>query len=74
LQGVIDLLAVGKDQAIIVDYKYSSLTAESLKARYGKQLELYAYAVEKSIGKKVVKTALLNLFTGDSVLIDLNRQ
>ncbi len=70
LQGVIDLLAVGKDDAVIVDYKYSSLQAESLKARYSKQLDLYAYALKRATGIKVKKKILINLFTGESVPFD----
>ena len=67
LQGVIDLLAVCKDKAIIVDYKYSSLDKNSLKNKYTKQLELYAYAVEKVLNVKVEKKILVNLFTGESI-------
>ncbi|MBE5737761.1 MAG: hypothetical protein E7348_05110 [Clostridiales bacterium] len=67
LQGVIDLLAIDKDKAIIVDYKYSSLDKNSLKVKYAKQLELYAYAVNKVLGANVEKRILLNLFTGESI-------
>ncbi len=67
LQGVIDLLAVKDDGAYIVDYKYSALDEKSLKARYQKQLELYAYAVESALGLKVNGKALVNLFTGDTI-------
>ncbi|MBQ9756682.1 MAG: UvrD-helicase domain-containing protein [Clostridia bacterium] len=69
LQGVIDLLAIDDNQAVIVDYKYSSLTAESLARKYKKQLELYAYAVEKTLGKKVKEKTLVNLYTGDVVKV-----
>ena len=67
LQGVIDLLIVDGEEAEIVDYKYSSLSAESLRARYKKQLELYAYAVEKVLKKRVRKKTLINIFTGETV-------
>ena len=56
LQGIIDLLAVDSDSAVIVDYKYSSLDKNSLVEKYHKQLELYAYATEKVLGKKVDKS------------------
>jgi ATP-dependent helicase/nuclease subunit A len=69
VQGVIDLLAIKDNVAYILDYKYSALEKNSLKATYKKQLELYAYAVEKSLGIKVEKMALINLFTGDTVII-----
>ena len=45
-----------KEYAYLIDYKYSSVTSdEKLIQRYKKQLELYAYAVEKVLKKKVVK-------------------
>jgi len=61
LQGVIDLLAVKGDTAIIIDYKYSSKNAESLRKTYAKQLQLYKYAVESSLKIKVEKTILVSL-------------
>ncbi len=64
LQGVIDLLAVKDNRAIIVDYKYSGKDKNALKARYKKQLELYAYAVEKVLGLTVEKKILVNVFEG----------
>ena len=67
LQGIIDLLALDGEGAIIVDYKYSSLEKNSLKAQYHNQLELYAYATEKVLNKKVKKMILVNLFTGETV-------
>ncbi len=67
LQGVIDLLAVSGDCAIIVDYKYSSLDKNSLALQYRKQLELYAFATEKVLNKKVEKMIIVNLFTGETV-------
>ena len=70
LQGVIDLLAVSGDTAEIVDYKYSSLGAEGLKRKYGEQLNLYAYAAERSLKVKVVSKTLVNIFTGESVKVE----
>ncbi len=70
LQGIIDLLAVGENEAVIIDYKYSSLEIESLKRRYKTQLDLYAYALNKSVKKEVKAKALVNLFTGESVVFD----
>ena len=67
VQGIIDLLAVGENGAIIVDYKYSSLDALSLKARYKKQLDLYALALERATKIPTLKKVLLNLFTGDTI-------
>lgn len=70
LQGVIDLLIIDGKDAKIVDYKYSALDKKSLKEKYYKQLELYAYAVEKVLGLTVSKKVLLNLFTGEVCEID----
>ncbi|MBQ7236791.1 MAG: UvrD-helicase domain-containing protein [Clostridia bacterium] len=67
LQGVIDLLIVDENEAEIIDYKYSSLSPESLAVKYKKQLDLYAYAVEKVLNKRVRKKTLINIFTGDTV-------
>lgn len=67
VQGVIDLLAINGDNAEIIDYKYSSLSASSLELKYKKQLDLYAYAVEKVLNKKVIKKTLVNVFTGETV-------
>ena len=69
LQGIIDLLVIDGENAEIIDYKYSSRTAESLKNKYEKQLDLYAYAVNKVLGKKVIKKTLVNIFTGESVSV-----
>lgn len=70
IQGVIDLLVIDGDYAEIIDYKYSALTTKSLKEKYKKQLDLYAYAVEKVLGKKVKKKTLINIFTGETVNIE----
>ena len=69
LQGVIDLLAVKGDTAEIIDYKYSVLSAESLKRKYAAQLDLYAYAVSRALNLKVISKTLVNLFTGETVKV-----
>lgn len=68
LQGRIDLLIIHGETATVVDYKYSSLTGESLLKRYKKQLDLYAYAVETALRKKVAAKKIINVLTGESVL------
>ena len=67
IQGIIDLLAVGEKDAIVIDYKYSSLVPESLKLKYQKQLEIYAKAFTQTTGIPVVKKVLVNVFSGDVV-------
>ena len=69
VQGVIDLLVVTPSGAHIIDYKYSSLTPDSLAKKYAKQLKIYANAVQVSTGIKVLSTTVVNLFTGDVVAI-----
>jgi len=72
IQGVIDLLCIKGDEAVIVDYKYT--TEENISvliARYRKQLELYAYAVEKVLKKKVIKACLVNIRSCKTVGVDL---
>ena len=50
VQGVIDLLAVSKDRAIIIDYKTNkNITEAKLVALYKPQLEMYARAVTKAL-------------------------
>jgi len=58
------------DKAKIVDYKYSRLNAESLKKKYRKQLDLYAFAVQKILGVKKVEKAIVSLLSGEVIKID----
>ncbi|MBR2974743.1 MAG: UvrD-helicase domain-containing protein [Clostridia bacterium] len=68
LQGIIDLLVVGKDKATIVDFKYVS-NSHNLHQRYAKQLQSYRYAVE-SILKMDVDCYLLSIADNKLVKID----
>lgn len=70
VQGVIDLLIIDGEQAKVIDYKYSHLSTDGLKQKYRKQLEIYAYAVEKVLGKKVVDKTIINILRGETVKID----
>lgn len=47
VQGAIDLLCNDGGSCTIIDYKYSDLTPESLKAKYSAQLSLYRLAAGK---------------------------
>lgn len=69
LQGIIDLLSIKDDSAIVIDYKYSSLDKESLKRQYHKQLELYSQAVHRVLEKNIKKMIIVNLFTGETIEI-----
>lgn len=69
LQGVIDLLCIDGEKAIIIDYKYSKASKETLIKRYSKQLELYSYAVEKVLKKNVERKVIVNVLSGEQVEI-----
>ena len=69
IQGAVDLLAVGEEEAFIIDYKYSTLTPESMLQKYSKQLEVYSRAFTLTTGMPVKKALLVNLFTGDVVKV-----
>jgi ATP-dependent exoDNAse (exonuclease V) beta subunit len=70
VQGIIDLLAVKENSAIIIDYKLSSKNEDSLAKDYQTQLKLYKMAVEKGLKLKVENTYILSLKTGQ--LIEVN--
>ena len=60
LQGVIDLLVVEKNHAIVVDYKYTR-NSEGLRERYRAQLNSYRLAVEKIFGITDVDCYILSI-------------
>ena len=64
VQGIIDLLAIKDDTAVIIDYKMSSHDEERLIKDYKTQLDLYKKAVEKGLNLKVENTFILSLKTG----------
>ena len=61
LQGIIDLLAVKNNKAVIVDYKFSERQGENLIEHYKKQLYLYKHAVETVLGIDVKECYIVNL-------------
>lgn len=65
-QGAIDLLAVGTDEAWIVDYKYSVKTADALREKYAPQLELYRQATAKILHLPLerVHGCIVNIYHG----------
>lgn len=68
LQGIIDCWFSEDDGIVFLDYKTDSFTdIEEIRQKYTRQLELYAYALEK-ITKKTVKCKLIYLFFDNSVL------
>lgn len=62
LQGVIDLLVLG-EEPIVVDYKYSGASEQTLRERYGEQIRLYRLAAQDILGVNNVKCYILSLKT-----------
>ena len=50
VQGVIDLAMTG-EKTVLVDYKVSGASHETLKKRYKRQLDLYSKALYEATGK-----------------------
>ena len=70
VQGIVDLLALSEDgSAVIVDYKYSSRTDESLLFAYRLQLDLYRKALRLATGIERTDCYLLNLKTSRLVKV-----
>ena len=70
VQGIIDLLAVKGDEAIILDYKATGKSREEMLGKYKTQLGIYKKAVEKVMKLKVKKTILFNVFTCETVEVE----
>jgi ATP-dependent helicase/nuclease subunit A len=71
LQGVIDLLIINEEGTCrIVDYKYSSESAQTLKERYCKQLWLYAQAVKNILGYNSIKKTIINIKRCEVIELD----
>lgn len=66
LQGVIDMLAVGDNEAVVVDYKYTK-HPQYIKQNYQKQLDSYAQAVKQILKIDNVKKYVLSLADGQIV-------
>lgn len=68
LQGVIDLLVLKENQAIVVDYKYTS-RSDKVEDDYTYQLRSYKLAVERICGITDVETYVLSI--SDNKLIKM---
>jgi ATP-dependent helicase/nuclease subunit A len=68
-QGAIDLLAVGNDEAWVVDYKYSVKDADGLREKYLPQLALYRQATAKILQLPIEKihACIVNIYHGFQV-------
>lgn len=70
LQGVIDLLVVQDNKAVVVDFKYTTKSAELIEQSYRYQLNSYRYAVQQICGITDVDCYVLSI--ADNKLIKLN--
>ena len=61
VQGVVDLIIEKENSIIIIDYKFSKLSAKVLKEKYAEQLKLYKLAVEKAFNKPVEHTFIYSI-------------
>ena len=62
VQGILDLVAIKGDEAVLVDYKISTIKDDNdIVNAYKTQLELYANAVEKILKVKVKQKYIVNV-------------
>lgn len=71
VQGIIDLMIVRGDEAIIVDYKTSRPEAVASE-QYRRQLGLYARAAEKVLGLKITAAYVYSFVLGKFVRHDIS--
>ena len=66
------LLCVGKEETMIVDYKYSRKDAQELKTHYKPQLDLYRLATAKILHIPVekIRCSIVNICRGFQVDMD----
>lgn len=73
IKGVIDRILIKDDKIEILDYKTNRLwNTKKLIKFYQAQLQLYAYAVERILGKKVTKASIFFLESGFKTEIDIS--
>jgi ATP-dependent exoDNAse (exonuclease V) beta subunit len=70
VQGVIDLLAISKDNAVLIDYKTTNASEEKLVALYKPQLDAYRKIVERALNRPI-KTYIYS--TTHAKLIDIEK-
>ncbi|MDE6868302.1 MAG: PD-(D/E)XK nuclease family protein, partial [Clostridia bacterium] len=72
VQGAIDLLALQKDKAVIIDYKYSKKDDTRLIETYSPQLALYKKAVAVITGRKEkdISCVIVNIYRRRQIDLD----
>ena len=63
VQGVIDLMVISNNGIILIDYKLSNKSSNTIKQRYAKQLSLYATAINKMFKNLPISKYILSLNT-----------
>jgi len=69
VQGVIDLLAVGENRALIVDYKTNNAPVEKLVEWYKPQLDMYAAAVGQAFAPKRICIYIYSTFNNKLIKV-----
>ena len=69
VQGVVDLIVIKNNQATIIDYKTGNFSSKQNLAKYTKQIDLYAQAIEKSFNICVSKRAIVAIEQGEIYFI-----
>ena len=72
VQGIIDLYYINKnDELILVDYKTDYVKRkEELVNKYRTQINLYAKALEKALGKKIAKKEIFSIYLEEEIEIE----
>ena len=72
VQGIIDLYYINKnDELILVDYKTDYVKSkEELVNKYRTQINLYAKALEKALGKKIAKKEIFSIYLEEEIEIE----
>ena len=72
VQGIVDLIAVNGNDAILIDYKLSKIAnEEDIIKKYRRQLWLYKTAIENSLNLTVNETYLVNILQGKIIKVDV---
>lgn len=70
IQGIIDLFFEEPDGLVLLDYKTDRADTETILKRYRIQLDLYARALSRITGKKVVEKLIYSFFNGELLKMD----
>ena len=70
IKGIVDLMYEEEDGIVIVDYKSDrGASADELRERYRKQLEIYKAALELTTGKRVKGLLLYSIELAQEIVI-----